>query len=143
MIHLLTRTLAFTESGETMRAAGLHPIATVISTEAVLITSKKSIAEGPKASFAPLIRLIISRLAGVVASRKFVLLVYNIPREKLAKAILITPGRRSPTVSSLEETDWVAVNAMVERAEVAQVMDQLQEIGAVDLLVTKLENCRV
>ncbi|KAF9511169.1 hypothetical protein BS47DRAFT_1299245 [Hydnum rufescens UP504] len=131
------------ESGETMRAAGLHPIATVIPTEAVLITSKKRIAEGPKASFAPLIRLIISRLAGVVASRKFVLLAYNIPREKLVEASLVTPGQRSPTVSSLEETGWVAVNVMVERAKVAQVMDQLQEIGAVDLLVTKLENCRI
>jgi len=46
-------------------------------------------------------------------------------------------------MSRLEETDWVSVSAQVERVEVARVMDQLQAIGAEDLLVTTLENCRV
>ena len=139
----LTSVLSLAESGETMRAAGLHPIATVLTTEAVLITSKKSVEDASKASFAPLIQLITSRLAGVIASRKFVLLVYNIQRDKMSKATAITPGRRAPTISPLEDANWVAVSALVKREEVAQVMDQLQEIGAEDLLVTKLDNCRV
>jgi ATP phosphoribosyltransferase-like protein len=138
-LHSLTHVI---ESGETMRAAGLHPIAIVMSTETVLITSKKCVSDDSKASFVPLIQLISSRIAGVIASRKFVL-VYNIHKEKLANASMIAPGHRSPTVSRLEETDWVSVSAQVEWAEVARVMDQLQAISAVDLLVTKLDNCRM
>lgn len=61
----------------------------------------------------------------------------------MAKAIAITPGRRAPTISPLEEAGWVAVNVMVETKNLADVMDQLVEVGAEDVLVTKLENCRV
>jgi len=82
------------ESGETMRAAGLHPIATVMSTEAILITAKKCVSDDSKASFVPLIQLISSRLVGVIASRKFLLLVYNIHRERLASATLDTAHQR-------------------------------------------------
>ncbi|KAF8319607.1 HisG-domain-containing protein [Clavulina sp. PMI_390] len=128
------------ESGETMRAAGLHAIATVLTTEAVLIASK---AHASDPSFAPLIQRITSRIAGVIASTKFSLMVYNIKRESLAKAVAVTPGRRAPTVSPLEESGWVAVSVMVETKLLADVMDNLVECGAEDLLVTKLENCRV
>ncbi|KAH8109766.1 HisG-domain-containing protein [Phellopilus nigrolimitatus] len=127
------------ESGDTMRAAGLHAIATVLQTEAVLIKSSK-----PKhASLAPLIDLITQRIAGVLASYKFVLCQYNIPRAKLAECVAITPGRRAPTVSPLDDGDWVAVSAMVERKNVATVMDNLMSTGAKDVLILKLDNCRV
>lgn len=49
-----------------MRAAGLHAIESLLETEAVLIRSSK-----PKHShLTPLIELITSRIAGVVASTK-------------------------------------------------------------------------
>ncbi|THH05898.1 hypothetical protein EW145_g4461 [Phellinidium pouzarii] len=127
------------ESGDTMRAAGLHAIATVLPTEAVLIKSSK-----PKhASLAPLIELITQRIAGVLASNNFVLCQYNIRREKLTECTAITPGRRAPTVSPLENDNWVAVSAMVERKNVANVMDRLVATGAEDVLILKLDNCRV
>lgn len=57
------------ESGETMRAAGLHAIGTLLQTEAVMIKSS-----APKhAHLAPLIEKITKRIAGVVASSKYVL----------------------------------------------------------------------
>jgi len=127
------------ESGETMRAAGLHPIATLLTTEAVLIASNTP--KNPE--FAPLIARITSRIAGVIASRKFVLCTYNIPRDKVQQATRITPGRRAATVSPLEDGEWVAVSALIERSRVADAMDELVAIGAEDLLVTTLENCRV
>ncbi|PAV16835.1 ATP phosphoribosyltransferase [Pyrrhoderma noxium] len=92
------------ESGDTMRAAGLHAIATVLPTEAVLIKSSK-----PKhAHLSPLIDLITKRIEGVIASTKYVLCQYNIPRDKLPECMRIAPGRRAPTVSPLEESNWVA-----------------------------------
>ncbi|KAJ7198450.1 hypothetical protein GGX14DRAFT_469301 [Mycena pura] len=127
------------ESGDTMRAAGLHAIATVLETEAVLIKSTSQ--KHPK--HAPLIDLVTRRIAGVVAASKYVLCQYNIPRDKLRAAELVTPGRRAPTVSPLDEENWVAVSSMVEKKKIAEVMDELVKVGAEDVLTFSLDNCRV
>ncbi|KAI0793153.1 ATP phosphoribosyltransferase [Irpex lacteus] len=127
------------ESGDTMRAAGLHAIATVLQTEAVLIKSNK-----PKnPAHEPLIRRITSRIAGVVAASRYVICEYNVRRDKLHAATAVTPGRRAATISPLEDEDWVAVSSMVEKSKSADVMDQLVTIGAEDILIFNLDNCRV
>lgn len=78
----------------------------------------------------------------VPAAQKYVLCTYNVPRSKLDVAKTITPGRRAPTVNALEEDGWVAVQAMVLRKDIAIAMDKLTEVGATDLIVTKIENSR-
>ncbi|KAF2090652.1 HisG-domain-containing protein [Saccharata proteae CBS 121410] len=123
------------ESGETMRAAGLKAISTVVESTAILIKSKN--VSDPK-----LVDLIAARIRGVITAQKYVLCTYNVEREKLADACRITPGKRAPTVNSLEESGWVAVSAMVERKHIALCMDELTHIGASDILVTKIENSR-
>ena len=56
------------ESGETMRAAGLHPLSTLLQTSAVLIRSTT-----PKhTALEPLVAKIASRIAGYVASNKYI-----------------------------------------------------------------------
>ncbi|KAJ1303058.1 hypothetical protein OPQ81_011259 [Rhizoctonia solani] len=127
------------ESGDTMRAAGLHAIATLLESEAVLITS----ATPKHPHLLPLQQQITKRIAGVLASQKYVLCQYNIRRENLAEATRITPGRRAATVSPLEDGEWASVSSMVEATKVADVMDQLVQVGAEDVLVVKLDNCRV
>jgi len=122
-----------------MRAAGLHAIATVLETEAVLIRSTN-----PKhPHLDPLVDLITKRIAGVIAAEKYVVVQYNILRNHLAEAKKVTPGRKAPTVSPLEEDSWVAVSAMVEKKKSAKVLDDLTGIGAEDILVFNLDNCRV
>ena len=127
------------ESGDTMHAAGLHAIGTLLHSEAVLIKSRTL----KHPHLAPLLELITSRIAGVIASNKYVLCQYNIPRSKLHECTIITPGRRAPTISPLEESDWVAVSSMVEKSKSATVMDELMKVGAEDVLILKLDNCRV
>jgi ATP phosphoribosyltransferase len=125
-----------------MRAAGLHAIHTLLTSEAVLITSSTPHPSVTPA-LAPLIPLIKSRFAGVIAAKKFVYVSYNIKRESLDAALVITPGRRAPTVSPLDEEGWVAVSAMVARKDMAGTMDKLENAGAEDVLVFALDNCRV
>lgn len=110
-----------TESGETMRAAGLHAIETILSSEAVLIRSNK-----PSEEHADLIKRITSRVAGHIAAGKYVLCNYNIARKNVIDATKVTPGRRAATVSPLDDPEWVSVSSMVLKAEVADVMDRLQ-----------------
>lgn len=126
------------ESGETMRAAGLVAIHTLLSSEAVLIRSST-----PNPANLPLINNVVERIAGVIAASKYVLCNYNILRENVHAATLITPGRRAASVSPLEDSNWVSVSSMVLKAEVADVMDRLTIIGATDILNIGLSNCRV
>lgn len=129
------------ESGETMKAAGLKPIETLLETSAHLISSKK-----PK--YPELVEKIHQRFEGIMAAQKYVLCNYNAPRSILSKVLEITPGRRSATVSALEqksdETEkWVAVSSMVEKKKIGDIMDDLKKAGASDVLVFEISNCRV
>ncbi|CAE6475446.1 unnamed protein product [Rhizoctonia solani] len=130
---------SYFESEETMRAAGLKPIATIMSSEAVLISS--SVPKKPH--MLSVMEQLKSRLAGVVASAKYILCQYNVRRADLAVARKITPGRRSATVSSLDDAEWVAVSSMVEKDKAATVMDELRMAGAEDVFLLKIDNCRV
>ncbi|KAG5368677.1 ATP phosphoribosyltransferase [Yarrowia sp. C11] len=124
------------ESGETMRAAGLKPIATVLETSASLIVSKHP-------SHPELVQMIKSRIEGVLAANKYVLCNYNAPRNKLDALLKITPGRRAATVSPLDDEEWCAVSSMAEKKKIAQIMDELKKEGASDILVFSISNCRV
>ncbi|KAI9598061.1 hypothetical protein BDF19DRAFT_433373 [Syncephalis fuscata] len=124
------------ESGETMRAAGLHEVATVLETEAILISN-------PRTKHSDLVRKLAARIEGVITAQRYVLCNYNCARSRLAEATKITPGRTAPTISTLENNDFVAVNSMVLKSAVAEIMDQLKEIGATDILVLNINNCRV
>ena len=121
-----------------MRAAGLHAIDTVLESEAVLIRSTT-----PKhPNLSPLIDRITKRIDGVIAANKYVVCQFNILRDKLSLARQIAPGRRAPTVSPLEEAGWVAVSVMIEKKNCANTMDELVNIGAEDVLIFGLDNCR-
>ncbi|KAJ3122130.1 ATP phosphoribosyltransferase (ATP-PRTase) (ATP-PRT) [Nowakowskiella sp. JEL0407] len=125
------------ESGETMRAAKLHAIDTVLKTQAVLICNPNKHASNP------LIETLKRRIQGVIAAQKFVLCEYNIRREKLDEAKKITPGRRAPTVSALEEEGWIAVQVMVGKEKIVEIMDQLVAIGAEDIVMETVESCLI
>lgn len=123
------------ESGETMRAAGLKAIDTVVESSAVLIKSRK-------VSNEKLVNVIAARIRGVITAQRYVLCQYNISRTKLTEAAKITPGKRAPTIQALEEDGWVAVSSMVEKVKIATVMDDLASVGATDILVLNIGNSR-
>ncbi|OBA22945.1 hypothetical protein METBIDRAFT_38195 [Metschnikowia bicuspidata var. bicuspidata NRRL YB-4993] len=129
------------ESGETMKAAGLKAISTVLDTSAHLISSKT-----PR--FPQLVDTIHQRFEGIMAAQRFVLCNYNAPRSIVPEVLKITPGRRSATISALEKQpndpeEWVAVSSMVEKKRIGNVMDNLKKAGASDILVFDISNCRV
>jgi len=124
------------ESGDTMRAAGLEVVASIMDTESVLISNPKNL------SHAALIKMIKKRIAGHLYANKNVYLVYNIKRELLAQATVITPGMKAPTVTPLDNAEWCAVNVMVPKKEVHDKMDELEELGATDILQMNIANCR-
>jgi len=124
------------ETGTTMRAAGLEEVSTVLSTQCVLIAN-------PSTEHKEMVEVIRRRLAGFLTASRFVMITYNVHRATLKQATSITPGKRSPSIMSLEDTNWVAVSALVEKKRAANIMDQLESIGATDILTTQLHSSRM
>merc|ERR1719310_66939 len=124
------------ETGTTMKAAGLEVVASIMDTQAILITN-------PQSQHPELTAKICARIQGYMDSTKYQLMQYNVPRSKLPEAVKITPGKKSPSILPLEKEDWVAVSVMVSKKEVANIIDQLAAVGATDILVFSLTNCRV
>lgn len=80
------------------------------------------------------------RLDGYITATKFVMIMYNVSVDNLEDACSITPGKRSPTVTALDDPNFKAVSALVSTKEVSEKMDKLHEIGATDILVFELHN---
>jgi ATP phosphoribosyltransferase len=124
-------------TGNTLRQAGLEIFSDpILTSEAVLIKR-----QGIPASTG--IEILMRRLQGVVTARQYVLLDYDVPKSHIEKSCRITPGLESPTISPLQNPDWVAVRAMVLRPETNEVMDKLWAIGARGILVTDIHACRL
>ena len=125
------------ETGSTLRAAGLEVFGEpILTSEAVLITTEQH-------RDAPGLATLVRRLEGVLRARSYVLVDYDVPMSRLHLAAALTPGIESPTVSPLQNPDWVAVRAMVPRADMNRVMDELYEVGARAILVSSLLACRL
>lgn len=124
------------ETGSTLAANRLRILTDIGQYETVLVQNNE--ARHPDVA-----DRIVRRLEGVVIARAWSLLEYNIPRVKLAAAERIAPGFNSPTVNSLEDSDWCAVQVMVKRKQVIDVMDKLEAIGATAILETEITNCRL
>lgn len=78
----------------------------------------------------------------MTAAQRYILCQYNVPRALLTEAAAITPGKRAPTITALDDQDWVAVSSMVEKDKIADAMDRLIVIGATDILCVNISNSR-
>ena len=122
-------------TGATLRAQGLTIFGPVIlESEAILIAGPDS----PAGLFT-----LQQRLQGVLVARQYVLMDYDLPARLLDQATAISPGIESPTVSPLQDPDWVAVRAMVPRGDQHEVMDRLYELGARAILVSSIHAARI
>jgi len=126
------------ESGATIKQAGLKIVGEpLLKSEAIVI------ADTPESARKPAIHTFLRRLEGIIVARSYVLVEYDIKEELLDKACAITPGIEAPTVSPLSKEGWFAVKAMAKRAEVNQIIDTLDEIGANGIIVTDIRTCRL
>jgi ATP phosphoribosyltransferase len=127
------------ETGTTMRAAGLEIVETIMATETVLISNKKT-------KHGDMIEKIKKRFEGYMTAQKYDMMLYNIQEKNLTEAKVITPGIKAPTIMKLSaDSDgevWYAVQVMVLSKETGKIMDSLTAIGATGILVMDIKNCR-
>ena len=124
-------------TGTTLKQAGLEIIGDPIFKSQSVLISRNNI-EDQNA-----VDVFVRRLQGVITARAYVLVDYDIPNTLIDKACAITPGIESPTVSTLHDSAWSAVRAMVPRKQVHSVMDELYDLGARGVIVTDIHACRI
>jgi ATP phosphoribosyltransferase len=124
-------------TGTTLRQAGLEVVGDpILVSEAVLVRRRDAPDDEQ-------VDQLVRRIQGVIIARRFVMIDYDVRVEHVDRALPLTPGIESPTVSPLHDQGWVAVRAMVERPETNRIMDELWQLGARGILVTDILACRL
>jgi len=125
------------ETGSTLKRAGLELFGDpILTSEAILI--QRAGTPSPDG-----MNRLVRRLTGVLTARSYYMVDYNVPETALAAACEVTPGLDAPTVSPLAKPGWMAVRAMIPRADAPQIMDRLWDVGADAILVTDIVACRL
>jgi len=69
-------------------------------------------------------------LRGAIAAEERVGLMCNVPRKNIEAIISLLPSIQSPTISQLDDPDWVAVNTVIEERISRELIPLLKEGGA-------------
>jgi ATP phosphoribosyltransferase len=77
-------------------------VAEVLRSEAVLISSKSC--KHPE-----IVNLIKKRIQGYLTATSYMMIQYNVSRKLLPQAVAITPGKRAPTISALDDPEGESV----------------------------------
>ncbi len=64
----------------------------------------------------------------------------NVKKQNLEKVLPIIPSLKSPTILPLADSDLVAVQAVIPSDEFWEIVDDLKEGGATDILILPIEN---
>ncbi|MEI5521823.1 ATP phosphoribosyltransferase [Streptomyces brasiliscabiei] len=132
------------ETGTSLRNAGLEVFGEpIMKSEAIVIRRVGADTSEENSENEPKVQQFLRRLQGVLVARTYVMMDYDCRVEQLEKAVALTPGLESPTVSPLHNEGWVAVRAMVPAKEAQRIMDDLYDIGARAILTTAIHACRL
>jgi len=117
-----------TETGSSLRANRLRIVDTVLESATVFIMNRSAAAaDGWKRQKA---ENLILMLKGAIDAASKVGLLLNVRRDDLAAVLEVLPALKNPTVSTLSDPDWVAVNTIIEEAVVRQLLPKLKAAKA-------------
>jgi ATP phosphoribosyltransferase len=126
-----------TETGSTIRAHGLRIVCDLLHTHTVMVANRAALADKWKKAKIDQIALM---LKSALAARDRVLLKMNAPTVALEEIGRLLPSLHAPTVNPLTDPAWVAVESVVERREVRDLIPKLRAKGAEGILELDLKN---
>lgn len=121
-------------SGNTLFTNGLEEVATVMESEAVLV-SRRDLGEPLKS----LLKSLEFRFSSVneALNNKYILL--NAPIEKIREIEEILPGIKSPTILPLAKEGWCSVHSVIGVKDSWETIEQLKSAGAEGILVIAID----
>jgi len=115
-----------TETGSTLRANRLRIIDTVMESNTQLIVNAAAQSDSWKQTKIDNIALL---LKAAIEAQGRVGLMLNVRRDDLPKLLALLPALQRPTISSLSDADWVAVNTIIEERTVRDLIPRLKAAG--------------
>ncbi|TVQ90205.1 MAG: ATP phosphoribosyltransferase [Chromatiaceae bacterium] len=128
---LVDAVVEITETGSTIRAHGLRIVADLLVTETRLIANPAAMQDPARRAKIEQIALM---LQAALAARHKVALKCNVPAERLEAVVSLLPSLHAPTVSHLTDRRWLAVETIVDRAAVRDLIPRLRAAGAEGIL---------
>ena len=116
-----------TETGSSLRANNLRIVAELLQSTTRFITNETAYADAWKKQK---MDDLILMLQGAMAAEGRVGLMMNVCRADLPAVLKILPALQNPTISSLSDPEWVAVNTIIEENIVRHIVPQLKQAGA-------------
>jgi len=116
-----------TETGSSLRANRLRIVDTVLESATVFIMNRAAAADEWKREKA---ENLILMLQGAIAAASKVGLLLNVRRDNLPGVLDVLPALKKPTISTLSDPEWVAVNTIIEEAVVRQILPKLKAAHA-------------
>ena len=116
-----------TETGSTIKAHGLKIIHELLQTNTKLIANHNAWTNPKKREKIEQIALLLS---GALKAEKMVGLKMNAPESKVEKIVALLPSLNAPTVASLFQSDWVAIETVVASSVVRDLIPDLLKNGA-------------
>ena len=116
-----------TETGASLVANNLRIVETILESETVVIAHKASLRDKWKRTKMENIVMLLK--AALLADEK-VGLKMNVPKRKLDTVIGILPSLHTPTVSSLADGQWVALEVIMDEQVVRDIIPSLRRAGA-------------
>ena len=120
-----------TETGSSLRANRLRIIDTLMESETQLIANRAAYADGWKKQK---IDNIAMMLQGAIAAQGQVGMMMNARKVDLPAILAVLPALNSPTISTLSDPEWVALNTILDERTVRDVIPKLKAAGATGIV---------
>lgn len=116
-----------TETGSSLRANNLRIVCDLLQSTTRFIANEAAYADPWKKEK---IDDLVLMLQGAMAAEGRVGLMMNVRKADLGGVLLLLPALQKPTVSSLSDAEWVAVNTILEESIVRHLLPRLKSAGA-------------
>ncbi len=116
-----------TETGSSLRANNLRIVCDLLQSTTRFIANERSYEDSWKRRK---IDDMVLMLQGAMAAEGKVGLMMNVRSADLPSVIKILPALQTPTISSLADKEWVAVNTIIDENTVRHIVPKLKSAGA-------------
>ena len=121
-------------SGSTLFKNNLKEVVEIVKSQAVLVQAP-NLNEDQQA----LIDKLQFRIQAVLRAKQSRYILLNAPNDQIEAITAILPVLKSPTVLPLKQAGWSSIHSVINSGDFWEVIDQLKEAGAEDILVCPIE----
>ena len=116
-----------TETGSSLRANNLRIVETVLESNTQFIANTTSWQDPVKRKQMQDIQML---LEGAINAMGKVGLMMNVERSTLQQVLDVLPALKTPTISTLADENWLALNTILDESTVRTIIPRLKQAGA-------------